>query len=263
MFFELSKVLAFFIAPSNAIVMLAVLGLALTLTRRRRMGLSLAFVGVALVAVAGLSPLGNALLLPLEERFPPWDASRGAPDGIVVLGGAVGPGMSDARNEISLNEAAERMTVVADLARKFPQARIIFSGGDASLFGDRPAEAQFAGRLFGTFGIGNRVELEEGARNTHENAVLSRRMAGPKPGERWLLVTSAGHMPRAIGCFRKADFPVEAYPVDYRTGGTGDLFAWFGTVSAGLARTDVAVREWIGLVAYWLSGRTSELFPAP
>ena len=108
-----------------------------------------------------------------------------------------------------------------------------------------------------------RLMFEDRSRNTSENALFSKEMAQPKPGERWLLVTSAYHMPRAIGIFRKAGFPVEAYPVDWRTRGPSDLWRPFDRLSEGLRRCDVVVREWAGLLAYWLTGRTSELFPAP
>ena len=263
-FFILSKVLGFFAIPSNALIALAALGVALMPTRYARLGRRLAVAGVVLLAVAGLSPLGNALMLPLEQRFPPWDPARGAPDGIVVLGGAIGPTMSAARGGAALNESAERMTAVAALARRYPRARIVFSGGDASLLGNAPTEARFALPLLESFGVPRaRVELEARSRNTHENAMFSAALAKPKPGERWLLVTSAFHMPRSVGCFRQAGFAVEPYPVDWRTHGRDDLWRPFGAVSAGLARTDAAVREWIGLVVYRLTGRTSGLFPGP
>ena len=99
--------------------------------------------------------------------------------------------------------------------------------------------------------------------NTLENAILSKDLARPQPGERWLLVTSAYHMPRAIGIFRKAGFDVEPYPVDWRTSGSGDALRPFPTVGDGLRRTDTAVREWVGLLVYWLMGMSSSLFPAP
>ena len=88
-------------------------------------------------------------------------------------------------------------------------------------------------------------------------------MAQPKPGERWLLVTSAFHMPRSIGVFRQAGFTVEAFPVDWRTRGSEDVLRPFATMGDGLRRTDTAVREWVGLAVYWLSGKSSELFPRP
>lgn len=264
MFFALSKILAFFTVPSNLLFLTVAAGVVLMFTRHARVGRFLAVAGVVLLGIAGLSPLGNALILPLEQRFPSWDHSRGAPDGIVVLGGAVGPAMSDARGDISLNESAERMTVVAELARRYPSARILFSGGDGSLMGGESPEAKYALPLFESFGIPReRIELEGKSRNTAENATFSKALADPKPGQRWLLVTSASHMPRSIGCFRRAGFAVEPYPVDWRTRGAADLATPFGSLAAGLARTDVAAREWIGLLAYWISGRTSALFPGP
>ena len=108
-----------------------------------------------------------------------------------------------------------------------------------------------------------RITAEEQSRNTIENAVFSRLLADPKPGERWVLVTSASHMPRAIAAFRAAGFPVEAYPVNWYTQGRRDAAKLFTSFAGGLAMTDYAVHEWFGLAAYWLTGRTSELFPAP
>jgi uncharacterized SAM-binding protein YcdF (DUF218 family) len=264
MFFILSKIVGFFALPSDIAATLAAIGVALMFTRLRRAGRRLATLGVALLLVAGLSPLGNALMLPLEDRFPPWDASRGAPSGIIVLGGAVGPELSAARNTPDLNESAERITATAVLARQYPQARIVYSGGNARLVLNGGIEADYAIELLESLGVARaRVVAERQSRNTIENAEFSKQLVQPKPGERWLLVTSAYHMPRAIGAFRRAGFPVEAYPVDWRTRGPIDRWLPFESVTAGLRRTDTAVHEWIGLVAYRLTGRTSELFPAP
>jgi uncharacterized SAM-binding protein YcdF (DUF218 family) len=268
MFFMLSKILGFFALPSDIAVTIAVVGVVLLFTRFRRAGRWLATLGVALLLIAGLSPLGNALMLPLDERFPRWDASldaaRGPVAGIVVLGGAIGPEISAARGMPDLNESAERITAIADLARRYPAARIIYSGGNARLVLMGGIEADYAVELFESFGIVRaRVETERASRNTIENAEFSKAMAQPKPGERWLLVTSAYHMPRAIGCFRHVGFAVEAYPVDWRTRGPIDLAIPFESITAGLRRTDTALHEWIGLVAYRLRGYTPELFPGP
>jgi uncharacterized SAM-binding protein YcdF (DUF218 family) len=264
MFFILSKIVGFFALPSDIAATLAALGVVLLFTRFRRTGRALATLGVVLLLIAGLTPLGNALMLPLEDRFPPWDASRGAPAGIIVLGGAVGPELSAARGMPDLNESAERITATAALAQKYPTARIIYSGGNARLVLTGGIEADYAIDLLESLGVARaRVLAERQSRNTIENAEFSKKLVEPRPGERWLLVTSAYHMPRAIGAFRRAGFPVEAYPVDWRTRGPIDLWLPFESVTAGLRRTDTAVHEWIGLFAYWLTGRTSELFPAP
>jgi uncharacterized SAM-binding protein YcdF (DUF218 family) len=264
MFFLLSKILGFFALPSNLLITLGLFGALMLATRFARAGRQLLIASVLLIAFVGLSPLGNILILPLEQRFPPWDAARGAPDGIVVLGGAIGPELSLMRNEVSLNESAERVTVVAALARRYPQARIVYSGGNGGLIIHEGNEAEFGLKLLQSFGIDPaRIVAEDRSRNTEENAVFSKQLANPKPGERWLLVTSAYHMPRSIAVFRRVGFEVEAYPVDFRTRGWIDGVVPFGAVGDGLRRTDTAMREWVGLVAYWISGRSSALFPGP
>ncbi len=234
-------------------------------TRFRRLASWLIVTSVVLIALVGFSPLGNALILPLEQRFPPWDPVARRAGRHRRPRRLDHPGhRSDPRRRFALNDAAERITATVELARKYPNARIIFTGGNASLFRDAPTEAAVAVRQFEALGIApDRITAEEQSRNTIENAVFSRLIAQPKPGERWLLVTSASHMPRAMGVFRAADFPVEAYPVDYHTRGPGDATRPFSSVAFGMAQTDLAMHEWTGLLAYWLTGKTTEFFPAP
>jgi uncharacterized SAM-binding protein YcdF (DUF218 family) len=264
MFFVLSKIFGFFALPSNALIVLGLVGVAIAVLRGGRAGGKLIVASLILVAIFGLSPLANALILPLEQRFPPWDASRRAPTGMVVLGGAFDTLVATTRADIPLNEAAERMTASAALARTYPQARIIFTGGTGSLLYGGPTEGELARRFYASLGIAaERVTIEEESRDTAENAVLTKPLADPKPGDHWLLITSAYHMPRAVGAFRRVGFMVEAYPVDYRTRGVEDLARPFPSLGEGLRRGDTAMREWIGLVIYRLVGRTSELFPGP
>ena len=261
--FVVSKIAGFFAIPSNLMILMGIFGALLLRTSWARGGRRLVIASLVLLAIAGLSPIGNILILPLEQRFPAWDSSRGAPDGIVVLGGAITPDVAAIRNDAALNEAAERMTATVELARRYPNARVIFSGGDGSLV-HSGNESEAALRLFERLGLAaGRVAAEDRSRNTVENAVFSKQIASPKPGERWLLVTSAYHMPRAMGIFRMAGFPVEAYPVDWRTRGVEDALRPFPTLAEGLRRTDTAMREWAGLVVYRLNGRSSELFPGP
>jgi uncharacterized SAM-binding protein YcdF (DUF218 family) len=268
MFFVLAKIFGFFAMPSNVLMSLGLLGVVLLATRFSRAGRRLAVVSILLLAVAGFTPFGNVIILPLEQRFPAWDisrdASRGAPTGIICLGGALDTVVSTARGEVALNEAGERMTVIAELARRFPAARIVFSGGSGRLIYQGSSEAELAARLFESFGIAKeRITLEDKSRDTLENARFTKDIVKPKPGERWLLVTSAHHMPRSVGLFRSEGFPVEAFPVDYRTRGAIDMLRPFSPLSDGLRRTDTAMREWVGLTIYRLTGRTDELMPAP
>ena len=258
MFFPLSKILGFFALPSNLMMLMGLIGVALLFTRRGRLGKGMMIASLIALAAAGWSPLGNWLMAPLENRFPSWQGA-GPPDGIIILGGAISPELSKARGNLALNEAAERMTAAADLARRYPAARIVFSGGSGRL-GGGVAESKFVLPLFESFGIAAaRVTLEGRSRNTAENARFTKELVQPKPGDRWLLVTSAYHMPRAIGVFRREGFAVEAYPVDWRTGAEDS--SAFSSLSAGMARTDTAVHEWLGLLAYRLTGQTAQLLP--
>jgi uncharacterized SAM-binding protein YcdF (DUF218 family) len=264
MFFALAKIFGFFALPSNILIAFGFLGLVLLPTRFARAARRIMVASLLMIGVIALTPFGNALILPLEQRFPKWDATRGAPDGIITLGGAFDTVVSPARGEVGLNEAAERLTAVAELARRYPSARVVFSGGSGRLIIQGATEAELAARLFESFGIAKeRVILEDKSRDTDENARFTKEVVKPKAGERWLLVTSAYHMPRSVGLFRAADFPVEPFPVDYRTRGPADLLRPFYSVGDGFRRTDTAAREWSGLLVYWLTGRTRELFPGP
>jgi uncharacterized SAM-binding protein YcdF (DUF218 family) len=264
MFFVLAKILGFFALPSNIAITLGLIGVVLMATRWARLGRWLAGASLVMLAVFGLTPFGNALILPLEQRFPAWTDTGAPPDGIVVLGGALDSVVSGARHDIALNEAAERMTEIAALARKYPAARILFSGGAGQLVFQGDNESDLALRLFESFGIArDRIAVDDRSRDTVENARFSKAIANPKPGERWLLVTSAYHMPRSIGSFRGAGFAVEAYPVDWRTRGVSDLVRPFTNVGDGLRRTDTAAREWVGLFIYWTTGYIPKLFPGP
>jgi uncharacterized SAM-binding protein YcdF (DUF218 family) len=265
LFFVLSKTVGIIALPTNFLLLLGLLGAFLLPTPLKLPGRKLLVVSSLLLVLCGFSPVGNLLLYPLEERFPPWDPARGAPDGIVVLGGAIDPDVSEARGTAAFGSSAGRVIAVATLARRYPNARIIYSGGSANLLADASLkEADYAVAVFAGLGIPReRLILERLSRNTFENAEFSKSLAMPKSSERWLLVTSAYHMPRSIGIFRKIGFAVEAYPVDWRLVGRADLIRFSAYSTEGLQHTDLAVREWMGLFAYWFTGKTSELFPGP
>ncbi len=264
MFFVLSKTAGVAVLPTNFLLGLGLLGAALLLTRHARLGRRLLVLAILLLAICAFSPLGYLLLYPLESRFPSWDASRGAPDGIVILGGPIDSDVSAARGTTVIRSAADRIVAAAALARKYPNARIVFTGGTSNLIWGDTREADYAAMVFERLGIEkSRLTIERDSRNTFENAEFSKSLAAPKPGERWLLVTSAYHMPRSVGLFRKAGFAVEPYPVDWRTRGPMDMVTFTSLATEGFARTDLAAREWIGLLAYRLTGKIDDLLPGP
>ncbi len=263
MHFVLSKTVSFLTVPSNVVASLAVLGLVLVAARRPLGSIVLKFAAVALV-IATLSPLGNLLLTPLEQRFPEWDLNgNGDFDVIIVLGGSYDTVSHSYVSTIYLREATEPMAVVPGLARQYPHARIVISGGtDPSVPG--PSEAAIIKQYFVSFGIAaDRISIEERSQTTAENAAFTAGMIHPGPETRWLLVTSAYHMPRAVGAFRKAGFNVTACPAGWRTRGWQDFWRPAATANENLRRLDVAVHEWLGLLSYRVSGYSGEWFAGP
>jgi uncharacterized SAM-binding protein YcdF (DUF218 family) len=269
MFFYLAKAVWFVLQPSTLIALLIGYGAILIWTGWARWGRRFVTIGAILLLVVGLSPLGNWLILPLEDRFPRADLDKPPPPaGIIILGGAENRLVGAARRAPTLNEAGERLLEGAILAHRFPDTKVAFSGGDAGILYKSDSEADGAAALLTQLGVArSRLILESDARDTYENAVFLKKELEAKgeldSSKRWLLITSAYHMPRSIGAFRDAGFAVEPWPVDYRTRGSADLARPFDKVSEGLRRVDVAMREWVGLMAYWITGRTAVLFPAP
>jgi len=210
MIFSLSKILWFFLQPSSLLIVIFVIGFGLYWLKYRVLGMRLLAGAAVVYALFGLSPIYNALMLTLESQYErPNLASAPAPDGIIVLGGVINTLVSEAGGEIGLNEAAERMTEAAALARRFPKSKLLITGGDGALVYRGDAEANVAKRFFTRLGIApGRILIEPRSRNTWENAQYTRDLLGERPGERWLLVTSAFHMPRAMGTFRAVGLDV-------------------------------------------------------
>ena len=265
MFFPLSKIVFFLITPSNALILLVLLGaVILFATSFSGFGRALVLIGGLGLLGAGFLPLSAWMLLPLEDRFPAFVEDGTPVTGIIVLGGGIESATSLARDQLTVNDAGERVIALGDLARRFPKARLLFAGGSGSFSEEVLPEAAVLSKYLETLGVPrDRLILEKGSRNTRENAVYAAAMALPKPEERWLLVTSAWHMPRAIGCFRKAGFPVTAYPVDYRTIGAREGLRLRGFASEGLFEVDLAAKEWVGLIAYKLAGYIDDWMPKP
>ena len=175
MFFILSKTAAFLLLPSNLLILLCFVGAALTATRFARAGKRLVLASLLLLAVAGFAPVGALLAHSLETRFPPWDPGRGPPDGIVVLGGAISPGLSRIYGDTVVNRNSARLIAIGKLARAYPNARIVYTSGDASVFVDGLTEADYLPPLLDNLGVPReRVLLENRARNTEENAVFTK-----------------------------------------------------------------------------------------
>ncbi len=209
-------------------------------------------------------PIGNELLVPLETRFAAPTKLPEQVDGIIVLGGAVDEVVSAGRGHLSINAEAERLMAPVSLRAVYPHARLVFTGGSGSL-NPGPLKESEKVRHFWHDAMGDSAQVlyEEASRNTHENAIFTRDLVHPKAGEKWLLVTSAAHMPRAMGLFRKAGFEVIAYPVAFKSTGKGGQWYVPRTAGTALGNIESAVHEYVGLWVYYLTGRIDHLFPAP
>lgn len=212
---------------------------------------------LALGLAVGWEPLPDALLRRLENLHPAPTGSLGAYAGVVVLGGALERGdIWQARGQVALNSAAERMTVPVALLRQYPQLRLLFSGGEGRLNATGLSEAAQARALFDSLGVpAGQVLYESASRTTYENAQFSAALPGVDKTRPWLLLTSAWHMPRALASFRAAGWNVTPYPVDYRT---GDATPWTEySLVRGALRWQLALHEGLGWLAYAAAGRAA------
>lgn len=262
MTFFLSKAVWLFAQPGNLLTLLVVMAAGLLMAGWIRTGRAIV-VGVAvLMAALALTPLAERIAAPLEDRFPrPPPPER--VDGIILLGGAVNPYLTASRHEPSVNEAAERLLAFVELGRRYPEARMVASGGSGSVFYQDEKEDGVVRGVLEQVGFDTaRVVYEGSSRNTWENARFSQSLMAPRPGETWILVTSALHMPRSVGIFRRIGWPVVPWPVDYQTYPPDDAPLSIGFANR-LELLSLAVREWIGLVAYRLLDRTGSLLPGP
>jgi uncharacterized SAM-binding protein YcdF (DUF218 family) len=264
-FFFASKIFWMFASPINLLLLAALVGVLLCFGRHARFGRGLALTAILILAAAATLPLGMLLIAPLEDRFPLPPSDLAPPEGIIVLGGAINDEVSQARHETIFNEGGERLTEAVVLAKLYPQARVVYTSGSSSFTGATSTEALQARKLMSQMGIEpERITIEDKSRNTDENARFTAAIVHPQPSQRWIVVTSAFHMPRSMGIFEKAGFHPIAYPVSFRTRGTwpDDLRLSFDP-TRNLRTFDIAVHEWIGLLAYWASGRSAHLFPDP
>jgi uncharacterized SAM-binding protein YcdF (DUF218 family) len=253
--FYASQLLAMFAQPLTVALLAQFCGLLLW---RRRPAAARLCLGVAFLFVVALGwrPLPDALLRHLENQTQAPTGTLDDYTGIVVLGGALEPSQLGAGRDagVPLNEAAERMTVPVALMRRYPHLYLLFTGGEASMFPRDAPESSLAKRFFADMGVPEtRMTYESRSKTTFENAELSAKLPGIRKTDRWLLVTSAWHMPRAIATFRKVGWNVTPYPVDFRAG-SGTPLADYSLVTS-LQRWQLVLHEIVGTLVYRLAGQ--------
>jgi uncharacterized SAM-binding protein YcdF (DUF218 family) len=293
-FFIASKVGWFLLTPSNLILLALLIGAGLLIWERTRLfGMHLAGGGAIAAVVVVLLPLGDWLILTLERRFPayvPCETPKDAPDsgrplaGIILLGGAISSQDIDGEIREDLGGSADRIRKAAQLAKEYPKLLVLVSGGQAFPRAGSRSEAVATADLLVELGVDlRRLRLETVSRTTAENAKFVAEQRAPQPAAvgpgapeqagseqaapaqadqgPWLLVTSAFHMPRSVGSFRKAGVEVIAVPTDWQVDDNRPLL----TMNAldRLGKLDLGVHEYAGLIAYWITGRTTGILPGP
>lgn len=261
-FFYLSKNIWTVISPDSLFIILLTLCLLLFLLKQTKKATLLLGLLTFCALFLSFFSVGDWMLYPLESRFQHNPDLPEQVDGIIVLGGSVIPARSVEWQQLETNQHHERLSSFLQLAQLYPDARLVFSGGNASTDKDKPTEAQIAETFFLKSGISpERLLIENKARNTAENASYSRQLVSPQSNETWLMITTAYHMPRAMGVFCRQNWKVIPYPVDHQTLPSKRYLPEFGLIEHA-NQLVLASHEWLGLLAYYLSGKTHQLFPA-
>ena len=262
MFFILSKTLSFLLEPLIIPYLFFAVGIIAQWWWSRWI-MRISFIcAITLPLFYGFLPLSSLPLQFLESRIARGEIGQKHIDGIIVLGGFTGDGViAKSHNQYGLGGSAERFTAVMALTHELPQTPVLFSGFSGALVPRGWRESDNIRDLVQQIGgLNTTVFYEENSRNTYENAVNSRQIFVAEPGTNWILVTSANHMPRALGSFAAAGWTgIIPYPVDYQTPKTGYTSLW--DIGGGVSIVRQSLHEYVGLLVYYLSGRSTALLP--
>lgn len=249
MFFILSKIFWALCSPLTLIGLMIVSGMIWDKLAR------VAGAGVVLFVLLGFLPVGPNLVVYLESQYGKPNPMPANVTGIVVLGGVINGERSEHYQQVSLNDYAERITEMIRLSHIYPQARIIFSGGSGQFDQTSPKESEKVRTLLKNMDINtSRFEYDDRSRNTYENMLESSKIAHPQPGDKWLLVTSAFHLPRSMAIFKKGGWDITPYPAGYLEDGS---YIWYPTldVLGNFYKLQVATKEIVGIIAYSLTDK--------
>jgi uncharacterized SAM-binding protein YcdF (DUF218 family) len=260
MFFELSKLFWLLAQPLNALCLVGLLGLAARLVWPRT-GQAMMTFALCAILFFGIVPVGPLMMVWLEKQFPQPRTLPDKIDGIILLGGAFESYLTQKTGHIVANDNIERALCFVEMARRYPDAKLVFSGGSGDILNPDAMEAYDARAFFRLTQLNRNVIYEEESRNTYENALYTKKTVSPQPGERWLLATSAYHMPRSIGVFEQAGWSVIPYPCDPRSDGSYNVFHRLPSASGNFSALNISMKEMIGLVVYYVTGKSAFILP--
>ncbi len=251
-FFPVSKLFGFLVVPSHILLWL-VLGATLALLRGRiLLGRRLAIAATVFFILVGVAPTGALLAQAIENRYPRTPLPTHI-DGVVTVGGGLDTPVLLSRNAPGTQPSLDRVVSTFELARLHPEARIVFSGGWPPYADSVAAQDDFL-----RMGLDPaRLVLEGKSRNTYENLVFTQAIVRPRPGQVWVLATSAIQLPRAMGVARRLGWSMIPWPTDYRTPSSFPMKENWFDIDDNLGLADDAVHEWIGFAAYALARKAS------
>ncbi len=261
LFFLTSKIVWLLISPDSLLLILVLSSLIFLYIGKQKIAKSILTITSGLLVIIAFLPIGEWLLYPLESHFQTNPALSKNIDGIIVLSGSEDALLSKVWKQIEIGSTVERDLAFMNLSRQFPNAKLLFTGGTGSLNSQEYKAADVAKKLFAQQGVDvSRITFERESRNTYENVIYSKKIIKPVANEKWILITTSWHMPRSVGIFCKADWPVIPYPVDHQTN-KDNLFRVNFDLLVNLSTLKTAIKEWVGLFAYYLSGKTTSLLP--
>ena len=265
MFFAASKIFWSLIQPLNALCLIALLGFLIRLRGKwEHTGQALMNFALGAILIFGILPVGPLLMTYLERQYPAPESLPAKIDGIIVLGGAFEASAGAKSGQIVANDQIDRMFCFVDLAKKYPGAKLVFSGGPGDILNPSAMEGNDARRFFALTGLDkNKIIFEENSRNTFENVLHTMEMVDPKSSETWVVTTSAYHMPRTMGIFAQFRWPVTPYQCDPRTDGDyKTVLKTLPSVTGNFSKLNYALKELIGNAVYYFTGKSAYLIPA-
>ena len=261
LFFYISKLTWLLVSPDSLLLVLIILSLVFLYVGKQKLAKLILSTASGFLIIIAFLPVGEWLLYPLESRFQTNPNLPDKIDGIVVLSGAENAELSHMWNQVELNAAIERDLTFMTIAKQYPNAKLLFTGGTGSLTKQEYKSADVAKNLFKQLSFDTaKIIFERKSRNTYENIIYSKDLVKPIKNENWVLITTGWHMPRSVGIFCKAEWPVIPYPVDHQSNKENLVRIDFDLAN-NLYELKTAIKEWLGLFAYYLSGKTTSFFP--
>lgn len=260
MIFYLSKIMWFLFNPFNLIIFFLIFGYCFNLFSFKILSKISYFLSFFLFLFSALIPTGSYLNYLLEKNFHSLNIHHDSIDGILILGGGLNLYLTNEHKQISLNGAAERLTESVILINRYPDAKIVFSGGIGDFQDVGLDRAKAVKIFFNNMNVDiNKIYFENKSRNTYENILYSKKLINPKKNQKWLIVSSANHLHRVVGIAENLGWDLIPYPTDFNQ---SKKFKWnfsFNFLS-NLNQFQNASHEWIGIIAYYFMGRSSKIF---